>query len=125
MKITRKYLTAEEIGVVVEGMLEKDNEYERQMVKYGVVAQLLGIVEVTEDMDCNGIYTELVKNDIDLDVEIVNLYLVDKIVREETGVAKVVESILNGVIQQLDESMKNIDPKALLVELNNMRNGVK
>ena len=123
MKIERNYLTADEIGVVVSAMLEKDNEYERQMAKYGVVAQFLELVEVKDGMDCSDIYTELVKNGIDLDVEIINLYLVDKIVREELGVAKTVGAILSGVIEQADEALKNIDPKAMLVELNNAKNG--
>ena len=123
MKIERNYLTADEIGVVVNAMLSKDNEYERQMAKYGVIAQFLELVEVKDGMDCSDIYTELVKNGIDLDTQIINLYLVDKIVDKELGVAKTVGAILSGVIEQADEALKNIDPKAMLVELNNIKNG--
>ena len=123
MKIERNYLTADEIGVVVSAMLEKDNEYERQMAKYGVVAQFLKLVEVKDGMDCSDMYTELVKNGIDLDTQIINLYLVDKIVDKELGVAKTVGAILSGVIEQADEALKGIDPKAMLVELNNDKNG--
>lgn len=123
MKIERNYLTADEIGVVVSAMLEKDNEYERQMAKYGVVAQFLELVEVKDGMDCSDMYTELVKNGIDLDTQIINLYLVDKIVDKELGVAKTVGAILSGVIEQADEALKSIDPKAMLVELNNIKNG--
>ena len=123
MKIERNYLTADEIGVVVSAMLEKDNEYERQMAKYGVVAQFLELVEVKDGMDCSDMYTELVKNGIDLDTQIINLYLVDKIVDKELGVAKTVGAILSGVIKQADEALKSIDPKAMLVELNNAKNG--
>lgn len=123
MKIERNYLTADEIGVVVSAMLEKDNEYERQMAKYGVVAQFLKLVEVKDGMDCSDMYTELVKNGIDLDTQIINLYLVDKIVDKELGVAKTVGAILSGVIEQADEALKGIDPKAMLVELNNAKNG--
>lgn len=123
MKIERNYLTADEIGVVVSAMLEKDNEYERQMAKYGVVAQFLELVEVKDGMDCSDMYTELVKNGIDLDTQIINLYLVDKIVDKELGIAKTVGAILSGVIEQADEALKSIDPKAMLVELNNIKNG--
>ena len=123
MKLERNYLTADEIGVVVNAMLLKDNEYERQMAKYGVVAQFLELVEVKDGMDCSDIYTELVKNGIDLDTQIINLYLVDKIVDKELGVAKTVGAILSGVIEQADEALKSIDPKAMLVELNNIKNG--
>ena len=123
MKIERNYLTADEIGVAVSAMLEKDNEYERQMAKYGVVAQFLELVEVKDGMDCSDMYTELVKNGIDLDTQIINLYLVDKIVDKELGVAKTVGAILSEVIEQADEALKSIDPKAMLVELNNAKNG--
>jgi len=123
MKLERNYLTADEIGVVVNAMLSKDNEYERQMAKYGVVAQLLNLVEVKDDMDCSDMYTELIKNGIDLDTQVINLYLVDKIVDKELGVAKTVGAILSGVIEQADEALKGIDPKAMLVELNNIKNG--
>ena len=123
MKLERNYLTADEIGVVVNAMLLKDNEYERQMAKYGVVAQFLELVEVKDGIDCSDIYTELVKNGIDLDTQIINLYLVDKIVDKELGVAKTVGAILSGVIEQADEALKSIDPKAMLVELNNIKNG--
>lgn len=123
MKIERNYLTADEIGAVVEIMLSKDNEYERQMAKYGVIAQFLELVEVKDDMDCSDIYTELIKNGVDLDTQIINLYLVDKIVDKELGIAKTVGTILSGVIEQADEALKSIDPKAMLVELNNAKNG--
>jgi hypothetical protein len=122
MKLERNYLTADEIGVVVNAMLSKDNEYERQMAKYGVVAQLLNLVEVKDGMDCSDMYTELVKNGIDLDTQVINLYLVDKIVDKEFGVAKTVGAILSGVIEQADEALKSIDPKAMLVELQKLQN---
>ena len=93
------------------------------MAKYGVVAQFLKLVEVKDGMDCSDMYTELVKNGIDLDTQIINLYLVDKIVDKELGVAKTVGAILSGVIEQANEALKGIDPKAMLVELNNAKNG--
>lgn len=124
MTITRNYLTAEEIGAVVESMLDKDNEYERQMVKYGILGQLLvDGIEITDEDDCNTIYTKLVEGGIDLDKNITNIELVDKIVDKELGVAKVVEGILNGVITRAEEELKNIDLKATLVELDKLSKG--
>ena len=81
------------------------------------------MIEVKDGMDCSDMYTELVKNGIDLDTQIINLYLVDKIVDKELGVAKTVGAILSEVIEQADEALKSIDPKAMLVELNNAKNG--
>ena len=124
MKLRRTYLTAEEIGAVVENMLEKDNEYERQMVKYGILGQLLvDGLELTDEDDCNTIYTKLIEGGIDLDDSVTNIKLLDKIVDKELGVAKVVEGILNGVVAQINESMANIDPKAMLVELEKLAKG--
>jgi hypothetical protein len=123
MKLERNYLTASEIKEIVDAMLEKESEYDRQIVKYGGVAQILGLVEMKEGMDCTDAYDILAESGIDLDAQISNLFLIDRIVREELGVAKTVGAILSGVIEQADEALKGIDPKAMLVELNNIKNG--
>lgn len=122
MKLIRNYLTSEEIGVVITAMLEAQTEYERQMLRYGIIAQMLveGLI-ISEDTDNNDIYDQIVRENIDLDKEVRNIYIVDKIVEKELGVAKTVEKILNGVIAQIDESMKAIDPKALMVELDKLK----
>ena len=122
MKLIRNYLTSEEIGLVTTAMLEAQTEYERQMLRYGIIAQMLveGLI-ISEDTDNNDIYDQIVRENIDLDKEVRNIYIVDKIVERELGVAKTVEKILNGVIAQIDESMKAIDPKALMVELEKLK----
>ena len=122
MKLIRNYLTSEEIGVVITAMLEAQTEYERQMLRYGIIAQILveGLI-ISEDTDNNDIYDQIVRENIDLDKEVRNIYIVDKIIERELGVAKTVEKILNGVISQIDESMKTIDPKALMVELDKLK----
>lgn len=122
MKLIRNYLTSEEIGVVITAMLEAQTEYERQMLRYGIIAQMLveGLI-ISEDTDNNDIYDQIVRENIDLDKEVRNIYIVDNIVEKELGVAKTVEKILNGVIAQIDESMKAIDPKALMVELDKLK----
>lgn len=137
MKLIRKYLTAEEIGAVVFEMLKDGisidengneftytkSEYERQMIKYAVIGQfLVDGITINEDTTTNDIYTALVANAIDLDKEVDNIGLVDKIIREELGVAKTVEKVLNEVIANADEALKGFDPKAMLLELNNLQN---
>ena len=122
MTLKRNYLTAEEIAFVTEKMLSVETEFERQVLRYGVIAQLLvDGLEENEDTNCNDYWNQLMENAIDLDKEVYNIQIVDKIVERELGVAKTVEKILNGVIEQIDESMKNIDPKAMLVELNKLK----
>jgi hypothetical protein len=137
MKLIRNYLTAEEIGIIVSEMLsdgigidENGNEftytkseYERQMIKYGIVGQLLvDGLDINDDTTTNDIYTALISNAIDLDQGVYNIWIIDKIVREELGVAKTVEKVLNEVIANADEALKGFDPKAMLVELNNLQN---
>ena len=123
MKLKRNYLNAGEIAFITTRMLEVETEYERQMVRYGATISLLvDDTEFTEDETYNDIYTIALENGINIDKEVINIDVVDKIVDRELGVAKTVEGILNGVIASIDESMKNIDPKALILELQNLQN---
>ena len=122
MTLKRRYLKTEEIAYVTEKMLSVETEFERQVLRYGMIAQILiDELEVNEDTNCNDYWNQLMENAIDLDKEVYNIQIVDKIVERELGVAKTVEKILNGVIAQIDESMKAIDPKGLMVELDKLK----
>ena len=122
MTLTRNYLTADELAYVTENMLSVDTEYERQILKYGLIAQLIvDGLDKDEAKTNNDYFNQLMKENIDLDEQVTNIWLVDKIVGKETSVAKTVEKILNDVIAQIDESMKAIDPKALMVELDKLK----
>ena len=122
MKLIRNYLTSEEIGLVITAMLEAQTEYERQMLRYGIIAQMLveGLI-ISEDTDNNDIYDQIVRENIDLDKEVRNIHIVDTIINKELGVSKIAEKTLNDIIAQVDESMKAIDPKALMVELDKLK----
>lgn len=122
MKLIRNYLTSEEIGVVITAMLEAQTEYERQMLRYGIIAQMLveGLI-ISEDTDNNDIYDQIVRENIDLDKEVRNIHIVDTIVSKELSVSKAIEKTLNDIVAQVDESMKAIDPKALMVELDKLK----
>ena len=122
MKLIRNYLTSEEIGIVITAMLGAQTEYERQMLRYGIIAQMLveGLI-ISEDTDNNDIYDQIVRENIDLDKEIRNIHIVDTIVSKELSVSKAIEKTLNDIIAQVDESMKAIDPKALMVELDKLK----
>jgi len=122
MTLKKNYLTAEEIAFITENMINTTDEYQRQIIRYGLVAQLtVDGLNITDGTTNNDIYNVLIENAIDLDESIINIDIVDKIVDRELGVAKTVEKILNGVIAQIDESMKAIDPKALMVELDKLK----
>jgi hypothetical protein len=125
MELKRKYLNTSEIATITEDMILAETEYERQLIKYGYIGKLLIGVEnlgLTDDDTLNLVYETMLEKGIDVDKEVVNIDIIDKIVDKELGVAKTVEKILNGVIESIDESMKNIDPKAMLVELQKLQN---
>lgn len=124
MKLTRNYLKSDEIAYITNNMIIANDEFDRQIIKYGLIGKILiGLDELGVDDDCvlNEIYNIMVENAIDVDKEVVNIGLVDRIVDKELGTAKVVENVLNDVIAQINESMANIDLKSMLVELNNLQ----
>ena len=118
MTFKRNYLTSNEIGIVASAMLDEPNEFKRQITKYGFVAYLLiNEYEDTEDKDgtinSGKIYDELMENAIDLDEKVTNLYLVDKIVKEELGIGRTIEQALVIINAKLDEGLKKFDTQAL------------
>ena len=124
MKLTRNYLKSDEIAYITNNMIIANDEFDRQIIKYGLIGKILiGLDELGVDDDCvlNEIYNIMVENSIDVDKEVVNIGLVDRIVDKELGTAKVVENVLNDIIAQINESMANIDLKSMLVELNNLQ----
>lgn len=124
MKLTRNYLKSDEIAYITNNMIIANDEFDRQIIKYGLIGKILiGLDKLGVDDDCvlNEIYNIMVENSIDVDKEVVNIGLVDRIVDKELGTAKVVENVLNDVIAQINESMANIDLKSMLVELNNLQ----
>ena len=124
MKLTRNYLKSDEIAYITNNMIIANDEFDRQIIKYGLIGKMLiGLDELGVDDDCvlNEIYNIMVENSIDVDKEVVNIGLVDRIVDKELGTAKVVENVLNDIIAQINESMANIDLKSMLVELNNLQ----
>lgn len=112
----RKYLTSEEINYIINEMLNRDNAFEREIVKIGMVAQLL-VKDLGEFEDCNGVYDYIVENNIDLEKNIVNYSIIDKLVDKELGVDKFVKEFLIGFDKRINESMKNLDLNGAIKEL--------
>ena len=118
MTFKRNYLTSNEIGMVAGAMLDEPNEFKRQITKYGFVAYLL--ISEYEDaeneegiIDSGKIYDELMENAIDLDEKVTNLYLVDKIVKEELSISRTIEQAMIILNAKLDEGLKKFDTQAL------------
>lgn len=117
MKIVRDYLTSEELGYIVNAMLEKETSVEREIVKVALVAQLL-CEEIGDFNDCNDIYDKVVADPKFNFSAIVNNYnIIDKLVAEETGVNKILKDFVDDINKKLDNATKNIDLNGAIKQL--------
>lgn len=112
----RKYLTSEEINYIINEMLNRDNAFEREIVKVGMVAQLL-VKDLGEFEDCNGVYDYVMENNIDIEKNIVNYSIIDKLVDKELSIDKFMKEFIIGFDERLNESMKNLDLNGAIKEL--------
>ena len=109
MKIVRDYLTSEELAFIINAMLEKETALDREVVKVGLVAQLLA-EDVGEFNDCNDVYDKVVADDTINFSKIVNNYdVIDKLVAEELGVNNVIKDFVVSINQKLDNAMQNVN----------------
>lgn len=116
MKIVRNYLTSEELGFIVNAMLEKDNAVEREIVKTGLVAQLL-CEDIGDFEDCNDVYDKVVADDTINFSKIINNYdIIDKIVSEELSVTNVIKDFVKDINEKLDK-MGDIDLNGAIAQL--------
>ena len=117
MKVVRDYLTSQELGYIVNAMLEKETALEKEMVKVALVAQL-----VCEDLgdfeDCNDIYDMVMVDDkINFDAIIRNYGLIDKLVDEETSINKVLKEFVEDMSKKIEDAVKNLDLNSAVKEL--------
>ena len=116
MKIVRDYLTSEELAFIINAMLEKDNALDREVVKVGLVAQLLA-EDIGEFNDCNDVYDKVVADDTINLSKIVNNYdVIDKLVTEELGINKIVKNFIVDINKKLDE-VEKIDLEGAIKQL--------
>ena len=122
MKIVRDYLTSQELGFIVNAMLEKDNALDREIVKVGLVAQLLA-EDIGEFNDCNDVYDKVVADDtINLSAIVNNYDIIDKIVAEELGVEKILKDFVIDINKKIDE-IGNIDLEGAIKQLKEISDG--
>lgn len=118
MKITRNYLTSEELTFIINAMLDKKTALEREIVKVGLVAQIL-----CEDLDkekfedCNDIYDMVMADDtINFSIIVNNYDIIDKIVSEELSVTNVIRDFVKDINEKLDK-MGDIDLNGAITQL--------
>ena len=116
MKVTRDYLTSEELSFIVNAMLEKESAVDREIVKVGLVAQLL-TEDIGEFDDCNDVYDKVVADDTINFSKIVNNYdIIDKLVAEELGINKIIKGFIIDINKRLDE-IEKIDLEGAIKQL--------
>ena len=120
MKVVRDYLTSQELGYIVNAMLEKETALEREVVKVALVAQL-----VCEDLgdfeDCNDIYDKVVADSkINFDGIVTNYYIIDKLVAEEIGVERVLKDFVQSINEKVVKTFENFDLNSAIKELKNV-----
>lgn len=108
MKIIKHYLTSEELSFIVETILEKDNALEREIVKIGLIAQIV-CEDLGEYENCNDIYDIIVKENIQFKELINNYDIIDKVVNEELGVNKTIKDFVDNMQEKLNKSLDNFD----------------
>ena len=109
MKFSRNYLTSEELAFIVNEVCKHDNAVEREIVKIGLVAQLL-IDDLGEFDNCNDIYDAIVADTDGVDFyDIENYYVLEDLIAQETGIVKVIRDFVNDINEKLANSMDNLD----------------
>lgn len=111
----KKYLTSNELAFIVSEMLKHDNAVDREVVKVGMVAQLV-VKELGEYEDCNGVYDYVMEKGIDL-TKIVNYNDIDRLVNEELGVNKVIRDFVVEFENKISKSLEGLDLNKAIGEL--------
>lgn len=112
----KKYLSSDELGFIISEMLKHDNAVEREIVKVGMIAQLV-VKDLGEFEDCNSIYDYIMENNIDLEKNIVNYSIIDKLIDKELGVDKFIKEFIVSFNERINESIKNLDLNGAIKEL--------
>lgn len=111
----KKYLTSEEILFIVNEMLKHDDAVGREIVKVGMVAQLV-VKNIGEFEDCNGVYDYVMEKGIDL-TKIVNYNTIDKLVNEELGINKIMKGFIEEFENNISKSLEKLDLNSAVKEL--------
>lgn len=111
----KKYLTSDEISYIVNEIIKHDNAVEREVVKVGMVAQLV-VKDLGEYDNCNSIYDYIMEKGIDL-TKIVNYNDIDKFVNEEIGVNRVIKDFVEDFTKNISKSLEGLDLNGAIAQL--------
>ena len=116
MELKRNYLTSEELIGIVNELIQHESAIEREIIKVGMVAQCL-IDGMDEYKDCNAMYDAVMENGIDFDCEVNNYYMIDKLIKEEIGVEKVIKDFVNSIGDSIKDIPSTLDIQNLMTQM--------
>ena len=113
MKLSRNYLTQDEVSYIVFEICKKANPFEMEIIKIALMYQILNedISFEGSDMTCNEIYDLALSEGFDYN-KIINYDIIDRIVDKETGIEKIISEFLNDINNKVTKSFKKM-PKEL------------
>ena len=120
MKVIRDYLTSQELGYIINAMLEKETALEREIVKVALVAQLV-CEDIGDFEDCNDIYDKVVADSkINFDGIVTNYYIIDALIAQETGVNNILKDFINDISEKIMKAIENLDLNSAIKELKSL-----
>lgn len=123
MEIKRNYLKIEEIAYIVDEMIKEEFSYNREIAKVSIVSKICLDYDFGELLG-DKVYNIVAENDALhlLEDEIINYYIIDKMVKEEMSVENTVKGFLNNINSKLDSVMnglpKGTEFESLIEEFN-------
>lgn len=112
LKLNRNYLTAEEVGFVGSQLIESEDALSREILRIGLIGQLLIEGFEKEYETCDEYYDIIMASEIDLEKEIKNINAVDNFVSNTIGTDKALKDFVEEIGKLASESMKKL-PKEL------------
>ena len=117
MKLNRNYLTSDELVGIVNELIQHESAVEREIIKVGMVAQCLIDGGMKEYKDCNAMYDAIMENGIELDMEVSNYYMIDKLVNKELGVEKVIKDFVDSISDSIKDIPSTLDIQNLMTQM--------
>ena len=117
MELKRNYLTSDELVGIVNELVQHESAVEREIIKVGMVAQCLIDGGMKEYKDCNAMYDTIMENGIELDMEVNNYYMIDKLVNKELGVEKVIKDFVDSISDSIKDIPSTLDIQNLMTQM--------
>lgn len=120
MKITRHYLTCDEINMIVGAIIREEKALSREVIKVGMVLELV-CEDANKYKTYNEMYDVYARENINLDIEVNNYYLINRCVEEEMGTTKAITMFIEALQQKVD----TLDADYLIKQISDLKDMIK